>query len=154
MQRITITLDDDLMEDLDALIAGRGYPSRSEAIRDLARSGIRQALLEDGAAESCIAVLSFVFEHGTRALAQRLLSRFHDNHDIAISSTHVPLDHDSGLDVMILRGPTKGVRALAEAIETERGVRHARLVIVPVLFRTEEHVHGPDATPHTHVRTR
>jgi len=154
MQRITITLDDELMEDLDALIASRGYASRSEAIRDLARSGIHQALLEDGAAETCIAVMSFVFEHETRALAQRLLGCFHSHHDLTISSTHLPLDHHTGLQVVILRGPTKSVRDFAESIETERGVRHARLVIVPALFGTEEHVHGPHATPHTHVRTR
>ena len=37
MQRVTITLDDALMEELDAIIAARGYQNRSEAIRDLAR---------------------------------------------------------------------------------------------------------------------
>jgi CopG family nickel-responsive transcriptional regulator len=43
MQRITITLDDDLMADLDRVMAARGYQSRSEAIRDLARAGLQQA---------------------------------------------------------------------------------------------------------------
>ena len=37
MQRITITLDDELMEELDRVIAAKGYQNRSEAIRDLAR---------------------------------------------------------------------------------------------------------------------
>ena len=41
MQRVTITLDDELMKELDAIIAARGYQNRSEAIRDLARAGIR-----------------------------------------------------------------------------------------------------------------
>ncbi len=43
MQRITITLDDELMTELDRIIAARGYQNRSEAIRDMARAGIRQA---------------------------------------------------------------------------------------------------------------
>ncbi|HEY3680077.1 MAG TPA: ribbon-helix-helix protein, CopG family, partial [Bradyrhizobium sp.] len=43
MQRITITLDDELMEQLDAVIAERGYQNRSEAIRDFARAGMQQA---------------------------------------------------------------------------------------------------------------
>ena len=43
MQRVTITLDDALMDELDAIIAARGYQNRSEAIRDLARAGIREA---------------------------------------------------------------------------------------------------------------
>ena len=44
MQRVTITLDDDLMADLDRIIAARGYQNRSEAIRDLARSGLEHHL--------------------------------------------------------------------------------------------------------------
>ena len=44
MQRVTITLDDDLMHDLDRIIAARGYQNRSEAIRDLARSGRNRPL--------------------------------------------------------------------------------------------------------------
>lgn len=43
MQRVTITLDDELMKELDRVISVRGYQNRSEAIRDLARAGIAQA---------------------------------------------------------------------------------------------------------------
>ena len=38
MQRVTITIDDDLVAEIDAFMAGRGYTNRSEAIRDLART--------------------------------------------------------------------------------------------------------------------
>lgn len=38
MHRVTITLDDELMADIDGLSALRGYLNRSEAIRDLARA--------------------------------------------------------------------------------------------------------------------
>jgi len=36
MQRITITIDDELVAALDRVIAACGYQNRSEAIRDLA----------------------------------------------------------------------------------------------------------------------
>jgi CopG family nickel-responsive transcriptional regulator len=35
MQRVTLTLDDDLLAALDALSARRGYHNRSEAVRDI-----------------------------------------------------------------------------------------------------------------------
>jgi CopG family transcriptional regulator, nickel-responsive regulator len=54
MQRITITIDDDLMMDLDRLIAKRGYQNRSEAIWDLARAGMQQALEEAGTGRDCV----------------------------------------------------------------------------------------------------
>lgn len=43
MQRVTITLDDDLLETLDSLSQRRGYNNRSEAIRDILRSARPEA---------------------------------------------------------------------------------------------------------------
>jgi CopG family transcriptional regulator, nickel-responsive regulator len=37
MERITMSVDGSLAKELDALIAKRGYASRSEAMRDLLR---------------------------------------------------------------------------------------------------------------------
>ena len=48
MQRVTITIDDELAAELDRFMAARGYANRSEAIRDLARSGLQQAATEVG----------------------------------------------------------------------------------------------------------
>ena len=40
MQRVTLTLDDDLLAALDALSARRGYHNRSEAVRDMLRDAL------------------------------------------------------------------------------------------------------------------
>ena len=42
MQRVTVTLDDALAAELDAVVRRRGYQNRSEAMRDLLRSGLQQ----------------------------------------------------------------------------------------------------------------
>ena len=54
MQRVTITIDDELMTELDRIIASRGYQNRSEAIRDLARAGIREAAETLDATRDCV----------------------------------------------------------------------------------------------------
>ena len=66
MHRVTITVDDELMAELDQLIVARGYKGRSEAIRDFARVGIQQALLEDNDAPHCVAAVVYVYDHATR----------------------------------------------------------------------------------------
>lgn len=43
MQRITITIDDDLLETIDTISAQRGYASRSETLRDLVRDALTRA---------------------------------------------------------------------------------------------------------------
>ncbi len=155
MQRITITLDDDLMTGLDQLIAARGYQSRSEAIRDLARAGIQQALLEQDAAPNCVAALVYVYQHEARELARRLTKLFHDHHDLSMSRLHVPLNHETALEVALLGGSTARVQALADTVLAERGVRHGKLVLVPAEWDDGAHSHeGPDGHTHHHVRTR
>lgn len=42
MQRVTLTLDDDLLAALEALSARRGYHNRSEAVRDILRDALNQ----------------------------------------------------------------------------------------------------------------
>jgi CopG family nickel-responsive transcriptional regulator len=154
MQRVTITVDDDLLEEVDLLIAARGYQGRSEAIRDLARAGLRQALLESNSAETCVAALVYVYDHGARELARRLTKLFHDHHDLAVVTTHIPLNHESGMEVAILKGATAQVRRLADEVLAERGVRHGKTIIVPASIEADEHSHDGGAQGHTHLRTR
>ena len=40
MQRVTVTLDDDLLATLDDLSQRRGYNNRSEALRDILRDAL------------------------------------------------------------------------------------------------------------------
>lgn len=131
MQRVTVTLDDDLMEELDRVIALRGYQNRSEAIRDLARSGLKQAAQDAGSTQNCIGVLSYVYDHAARDLARRLTSTFHDHHDLTISSLHVHLDPENCLEVSILKGAMAEVQHFSEHVIAERSVRHGSLHIVP-----------------------
>ena len=145
MHRVTITIDDDLMRELDQVIAARGYQNRSEAIRDLARTGLKQASLDAGATSDCVAVLSYVYDHGSRDLAKRLTNIFHDHHGLTISSMHVHLDHDNCLEVSVLKGSMAKVQHFAEHVIAERSVRHGEIAVIPLLPGTK----GPHAD-HAH----
>ncbi len=129
MQRITISLDEELAQAFDALSTEQGYQSRSEAVRDLVRRAVDARLLDTGG-ETCVANLSFVYDHHTRDLARRLTDLQHDHHELVISSTHVHLDHGSCLESTLMRGPTGAVRALGGQIQSERGVRFGAMNLV------------------------
>ena len=154
MQRVTITLDDELMAELDRVIAQRGYQNRSEAIRDLARTGIRQAVEETGTSRDCVAALVYVYDHESRELSKRLTRSFHEHHDLSLAAMHVHLDHDSCMEVTVLRGRTAEVQHLADHVIAERGVRHGRLITVPVDVKTHAHSHGEGNRKHVHVHVR
>jgi CopG family nickel-responsive transcriptional regulator len=155
MQRVTVTIDDELLEAIDKVIATRGYQNRSEAIRDLTRAGMAEMQDPSPGQQEGVAALVYVYDHEGRELAKRLTRSFHDHHDLSLATMHVHLDHDSCLEVAVLRGEMRDIHHFAEHVISQRGVRHGRLVAVPVEVATESHPHGGEPGRghlHTHVR--
>ena len=144
MQRITITIDDDLLETIDRLSEQRGYTSRSEALRDIVRDAIKG---EQSAAEGdtqCFATLSYLYEHETRDLARRLTSAQHHHHGLSVSTLHIHVNDHDCLEVAVLKGTVRDVQAFADSVVTQRGVRFGDLHVMPV----EE---GATAADHGHA---
>lgn len=152
MQRITITIDEQLAQELDDLVAARGYQNRSEAVRDLVRAGIVHTDAE-AKSKDCIACLSYVFDPSTRELPKRLARHFQHHHDMCMATTRVALDHESVMEVCVLKGHTKDVQRFAEQVIAERGVRHGRLSLLPASIEVTRHAHGDGhAHAHQHVK--
>lgn len=149
MQRITITIDDSLAQELDKLAQSRGYQNRSEIVRDLVRAGIAHTRPDAVATSECVASVVYVYEQGTRELPRRLANTFQDQHDLSLATLRVALDHDTCLEVAVLKGQTAEVVRFAEQIIAERGVRHGRVTVIPAEIGSERHAHG-DRRPHVH----
>lgn len=131
MQRVTVTLDDDLVAELDRMMARRGDSNRSETVRDLLRDGLRQSAATAGEEGPSLGALVYTYAHEQRDLARRLTGAFHHHHGLSVSSLHLHLDQDMCLEIAVLRGEAGALRHFAEHVMAERGVRHGRLVLLP-----------------------
>src|ERR1700694_3547807 len=126
LTRVTISLEASLLDAFDRHIDGKGYPTRSEAIRDL----IRDRLIREegeGAEGEQVAVLTLVYDHHARELAARLIDKQHHHHDLVISSMHVHLGERHCLEVSVLRGPAAEVRHLGDELLSTKGVLHGEM---------------------------
>ena len=132
MERITMSIDEGLAREFDALAKRRGYASRSEAMRDLLRREVEANRVAYEARSFCVANLSYIYNHHERELAERLTEAQHAHHDLVVAAMHVHLDHDNCLESVILKGSTSAVRTLADRTRAERGVRHGQLNLVTV----------------------
>lgn len=146
MRRLTVSIEDDLVQKFDALVQSRGYENRSEAFRDLLRDALGEDKIEAGQAKYCVASLSYVYNHHERHLASRLTELQHANHDVALATMHAHLDHDNCIESIILQGSTNAVLRFAESIIAEKGVRHGKINLVPVeikasYLKPRRHVH-------------
>ncbi|MFC3167263.1 nickel-responsive transcriptional regulator NikR [Paracoccus fontiphilus] len=133
MQRVTVTLDDDLMAELDRVMAERGYANRSEAIRDLTRAGLARARTDAAPEAPCVAALVYTYDHHAHEVSRRLTAAHHHHHDLTVSSLHVHLDHDQCLEVSILKGRVAEVRHFADHLVAQRKVQNGEVVIIPAV---------------------
>jgi CopG family nickel-responsive transcriptional regulator len=151
MERFTISLDEALAQQFDALIAARGYSSRSEAVRDLIRGAIEGDRQRDPPSGHCVGNLSYVFNHHQRELAERLTGLQHEHHDLTVAAMHSHLDHENCMESVILKGPTAAVRQFADALMAQSGVRHGQLNVI-ALEAEHHHAHDAHGAPHVHYR--
>ena len=132
MQRLTISIDDDLADQFEQWSDARGYANRSEAFRDLLRKELGQSHVQAHPDTACVGTLSFVYDHHERTVALRLMDMQHDHHELTVSSMHAHLDHDLCMETVILRGPALVVQTFAQKVLAERGVHQGHLHLVPL----------------------
>ncbi len=130
IERIGISLEKDLLDHFDELIAAKGYENRSEAIRDLIRDALVQRAWTTDAAqrEERVAVVTLVYDHDSSSLAQKLAHIQHENHKAVVSALHVHMDEHNCLEVLVLRGRGRDVLAMGEGLVSTKGVKFGRVV--------------------------
>lgn len=127
LARYSVSMDARLLEKFDKLIEERGYENRSEAIRDLIRSALVEEEWASGS-QRVAATVTLVYNHHHGNVAERLGHLQHHHLGIVVSATHVHLDNDNCLEVVILRGKSREVRALAQELVALKGVIHGKVV--------------------------
>jgi CopG family transcriptional regulator, nickel-responsive regulator len=127
LTRTGVSLEDDLLKQFDKVIARRGYKNRSEAIRDL----IRESLVDEAVDQNrpVVATLSMIYDHHKPNLSNKLNEIQHHSHGSVLAATHVHLDEDNCLEVVIMKGRSGEVQHLADHMLAMRGVKHGKLVV-------------------------
>jgi len=129
LERIGVSLEDELLARFDSLIAEKGYVNRSEAIRDLIRDAlVQREWSESHVKDERVAVVTLVYDHDASSLAQKLAHIQHENHKAVVSALHVHLDPHNCLEVLVLRGKAREVLHMGEGLISTKGVKHGKLV--------------------------
>lgn len=128
LARIGVAIESELLAAFDRLNLELGYPNRSEAFRDL----IRDRLVQQSAAnpnQEVVGALTLVYDHHKRNLNAKLTAIQHSTRVLIVSTLHVHLDHDHCLEVLVLRGKARQVRALADRLIGVKGIWHGQLTL-------------------------
>ena len=127
--RFGVAMDEDLRNRFDTFVARRGMAAnRSEAVRDLVRDALVDAEWE-GSPDEVVGTVTMVFAHHASDLSDKLDALQHAHHKRIVASMHVHLDARNCLEVVIMRGPARHVRDIADGLLGTKGVKHGKLVM-------------------------
>lgn len=131
--RFSVSLQQNLLDELDNRIIKNGYSSRSELVRDM----IRERLVEDSWSKDeslpemenglTVAVLVIIYDHHQRELNQKIIDIQHKSHISILCTTHVHLNQNNCLETIILRGRPSQIMHLHLEIGGLKGVKFSKL---------------------------
>ena len=126
--RISISLPVTLFDELDDMVAKRGYASRSEAISKMISEQLVQHQHELG--KSVMAgTITIIYDHAKPGLPTRLLNIQHKWLKEVISSQRVHLENHHTLEVLLVQGPGYRLKQIASELIACKGVKHGYLTV-------------------------
>ncbi|MGY6277962.1 nickel-responsive transcriptional regulator NikR [Methylomonas sp. MgM2] len=131
--RISMTLPEDLLTELDAMVNERGFANRSQAIAKILRRSLVEHRNEVGD-RVMVGTITLFYDNLATGVQQKLSDLQRQNIAEVISSLHVLLDGERTLEVILVQGPPAKIQEIADAMITLRGVLWGRLELVAALI--------------------
>jgi CopG family transcriptional regulator, nickel-responsive regulator len=163
MVRFSVAIGGELLQKFDQYRELHRHPNRSEAVRGLMRGALLEEVITNDDSEA-MGVVTLIYDHHASRISQRLTDLQHHHLDHVVTTTHVHLDARRCLEVILLRGPARQVRTLADDLIGTKGVETGRLVLAsakpipaangePAHDHPHDHTHGPGNQHHPHSHT-
>lgn len=133
VNRISISLPEDLHAELDVMVAERGFESRSQAINDMLRQQLVEHKRETGN-EVMVGTITILYNNATRGLQKTIADLQYAHLDEVISSLHVHLAENKTMEVILVQGPAKKVQSITNEIVALRGVITGRLQLMAAVI--------------------
>jgi CopG family nickel-responsive transcriptional regulator len=127
VKRFGVSLEDELLIELDRLVKKQEFPNRSQAIRFL----IKKYSVEDEWLENkdVAGAIVLVYDHHKRDLQTKSTDVQHNFHHLILSVQHVHLDHHNCLETIAVKGKSGELKTLANQLIGIKGVKHGELVM-------------------------
>ena len=125
--RFSVSLPPPLLKRLDETWKSMHYQDRSKAIHDAVRSFISEfewMQKESGQITGAVLVLYYLDKPG---LLDEITRVQHQFKDVISSTTHLHLEENKCLEMIAIKGCTKEVRGLTQALMAKKGVKQVKV---------------------------
>ncbi len=128
VSRISVSLPETLLEQLDGMVEERGFESRSQAIAEMINNQLAEHQQEMGD-KVMAGTINLVYDHSVPGLQNRLTHLQHIYIDEIISSLNINLVQAQTLQVILVQGPARKLKMIADKMISCKGVLTGRLLM-------------------------
>ena len=128
-----MSLPEELLDELDRMVAKRGYASRSQAINDTLRQSLLEHRREIGN-DVMVGTITLFYDNSVPGLQKQLADMQYRHIDEVISSLHVHLMHNQTMEVILVQGPARILQEIADEMITRRGVISGKMQLIAALI--------------------
>jgi len=129
VKRISITIDEDLYNQLNRAMVKLGESNRSRFFANLVREALKE--LEQGASNFALVIV--VYDHRVGEVDKTLTEIQHEYRDIIRVTTHIHLDEKHCAEVLHVLGDVSRVEELVRSISLlRRGLKYVK--VVPITY--------------------
>ena len=133
VSRTSLSLPEELLGELDAMVAKRGFASRSQAVATILHRSLVAHRHEIGD-RVMVGTITLSYDNKVAGLRGRLADLQQDNIAEVISSLHVHLADNQTLEVMLVQGPARTLQRIADEVITQKGVITGHLELAAALI--------------------
>ena len=128
VSRISVSLAESLLLQLDAMVAEKGFENRSQGLSNMIYHFLTEhkSIDDDGIMSGTI---NLVYDYSIPGLQKQLLDLQHQHIDEVISSLHVNLMNSQTMEVILVQGPGRRLQEIADKMQVLRGVISAKLQV-------------------------
>jgi CopG family transcriptional regulator, nickel-responsive regulator len=133
VSRISISLPEALLSDLDRMVEARGFESRSQAVNDMLHQFLLEHKCERGD-DIMVGIIALFYRNSVPGLQKQLADLQFQYIDEVISSLHVHLMHNQTMEVILVQGPARKLQMIADEMTSRRGVTSGKMHLIAALI--------------------
>jgi CopG family nickel-responsive transcriptional regulator len=125
---ISLSLPNELLEELDTIVGGDRNATRSEVIRQAVRMYLTQYNELDKINGNVIATITVLYEKAEQN--KELFQLQHEFDDMITAYLHAHLSESSCLEVMVIKGSSKRLRSLIDGLKANKPVKQIKVSLM------------------------
>jgi CopG family nickel-responsive transcriptional regulator len=125
--RFSISLEEELLKELDRYVTDNKFPNRSQALRYLIEKNIVEKKWHCN--NIVTGAIVMIYNHHKKEILSKSNEIQHNYYDAILSTQHFHLTHDICLEIIAVKGKAKILTELSNKLIFIKGIKHGKLIM-------------------------